>query len=294
MTKSPALTLHKLAPDPTVEWRHLLNFMDLNADDRMAMAQTTETLLHRANELVVGTYDYLLSVPETAVILGWEHGADEAHLAERRQFFAVWLARTLGLDTSDEFAGYLFTAGKLHAAHGLRKTIVPPTYINGAIGLVIAAFNTYMMEANLPAALIAKASSGWNKYLMAHLHLMLLGYEVAKELDAGAVTIPVTLYARMQKMIGKNKVTVHVHEGAETAVLLQKFFSYYPQARHDALKIVWESQENEEELWEKVAPAYIPKFGWRVLKNGRDLTYDGGFTAPLHTGDTIAIFPPGR
>ncbi len=294
MAESPILTLHKLAPDPTVEWQHLLNFMALSTDDRMAMAQTTETLLRRAPELVVGTYDYLLSVPETASILGWENGADEAHLAERRQFFAVWLARTLGLDTSDEFAHYLFHAGKLHAAHGPRKTFVPPTYINGAIGLVTAAFNTYMMEAELPAALIAKASSGWNKYLMAQLHMMLFGYEVAKELDAGGVAIPVILYARMQKMIGKNEVTVRVYEGAETAVLLQKFFGYYPKARHDALETVWESQENEEELWEKITPVYVPKFGWRVLKNGRDLSYDGGFTAPLHDGDTIAIFPPGR
>ncbi len=294
MTDSPVLTLHKLAPDPTAEWRQLLDFMVLSANDRMAMAQTTETLLRRAPELVVGTYDYLLSVPETAAILGWENGADEAHLAERRQFFAVWLARTLGLDTSEEFAHYLFMAGKLHAAHGPRKTFVPPTYINGAIGLVMASFSTYMLEADLPAALIAKASAGWNKYLMAQLHLMLLGYEVAMAIDDGAVAIPVTLYARMQKIVGKDEIVVHVHDGAETAVLLQKFFSYYPQARHDALETVWESQENEEELWEKVSPVYVPKFGWRVLKNGRDLNYGGGFTSPLHAGDTIAIFPPGR
>lgn len=294
MTNSPVLTLNTLAPDPAAEWRQLLSFMVLSADDRMAMAKTTETLLRRAPELVVGTYDYLLSVPETAAILGWENGADEEHLAERRQFFAVWLARTLGLDTSDEFAKYLFHAGKLHAAHGPRKTVVPPTYINGAIGLVTAAFSTYMLEADLPAALIAKASAGWNKYLMAQLHIMLLGYEVAKEMDTGAVAIPVTLYARMQKMVGKNEIVVHVHEGAETAVLLQKFFSYYPEARHDALETVWESHESEDELWEKVVPVYVPKFGWRVLKNGRDLKYGGGFTVPLHAGDTIAIFPPGR
>ena len=294
MTELPPLTLHKLAPDPSAEWKQSLAFMALGADDRLAMAQTTETLLRRAPELVVGTYDYLLSVPETAAILGWESGADEAHLAERRQFFAVWLARTLGLDTSDEFAHYLFHAGKLHAAHGPRKTFVPPTYINGAIGLVMASFSTYMLEAGLPAALIAKSSAGWNKYLMAQLHLMLLGYEVAMALDDGEAVIPVTLYARMQTMVGKSEVAVHVHEGAQTAVLLQKFFSYYPHARHDALETVWESRENEEDLWEKVAPVYVPKFGWRVLKNGRDLNYDGGFVAPLHTGDTIAIFPPGR
>ena len=38
MADSPALTLHKLAPDPTAEWRQLLDFMILPADARLAMA----------------------------------------------------------------------------------------------------------------------------------------------------------------------------------------------------------------------------------------------------------------
>lgn len=66
----------------------------------------------RRPELVAQTYDYLRHVPETAAILGWEESVDETHLEERRRFFTVWLARTLGLDTSDEFAHYLFRAGK--------------------------------------------------------------------------------------------------------------------------------------------------------------------------------------
>ncbi|MEZ4611776.1 MAG: hypothetical protein R2838_16305 [Caldilineaceae bacterium] len=49
-------------------------------------------------------YDYLLHQPETAAILGWEKGADPAHLAERRRFFTIWLARLLGMDFSDDLA----------------------------------------------------------------------------------------------------------------------------------------------------------------------------------------------
>ena len=57
-----------------------------------------EPLFRRGHELVVGNYDYLLAHHETAVILGWDSGADQEHLAERRRFFTVWLVLTLGLD----------------------------------------------------------------------------------------------------------------------------------------------------------------------------------------------------
>jgi molybdopterin converting factor small subunit len=33
---------------------------------------------------------------------------------------------------------------------------------------------------------------------------------------------------------------------------------------------------------------------WRVLLNGKDLSYIGGPAVPLHAGDEIHVFPPGR
>jgi len=139
-----ALEIHNLSPEPADEWRRLLRFVGLNAEDRRAMSRTVEALMHRAPEMVVDTYNYLQSVPETAAVLGWEAGFDEAHLEERRRFFTVWLARVLGMDTSDEFATYLFRAGKYHAAHGPRHIHVPPAYVTTSIGLVGAALlSTY-------------------------------------------------------------------------------------------------------------------------------------------------------
>ena len=77
---------------------------------------------------MVETYDYLLRHHETAVVLGWERGADQQHLSERRRFFSVWLARVIGLDLSDDLARYLFRAGQYHAGHGPRQTHVPPVF----------------------------------------------------------------------------------------------------------------------------------------------------------------------
>lgn len=294
MEQSPSLELHDLGPEPVQEWQRLLQFVGLNQGDRQAMATTVETLLQRAPELVIGTYDYLLSVPETAVILGWESGADETHLAERRRFFAVWLSRTLGIDTSDEFAYYLFRAGKFHAGHGPRHIHTPSVYVTGSIGLVQAAFARYMYEANLPGDRIAPALAGWSKYLTAQLHLMLTGYQAARELDQGDLPIRLTFFGRMRTIIGKSKMSAHIETGATAGDLLRKFFNYHPQARSAALECVWHTEEETDSLWLEPIPVYRPQWGWRVLRNGRDLSYNGGFTTPLNANDTIAIFPPGR
>ena len=115
-----------LASDPFDEWQRMLRFVNLKDDERGEMARTVEALLLRANEMVVQTYDYLRSFPETAEILGWETGVDEEHLEERRRFFTIWLSRTLGLDTSEEFARYLFRAGQYHAGHLLHAIWMTP------------------------------------------------------------------------------------------------------------------------------------------------------------------------
>jgi molybdopterin converting factor small subunit len=286
--------LHNLAPDPAEEWHRLLSFVGLNEQDKQAMSRTVETLMARATELVVNTYNHLLSVPETAVILGWESGADEAHLAERRRFFTVWLARTLGMDTSDEMAYYLFKAGKYHAAHGPRHIHTPPAYITTSIGLTGAAFAATMQDAHLPGAVIAPAMAGWNKYLSVQLHLMQHGYEIAREFDDGAFVIPVSLFGRIRQLVGQQKLEITVRQNSTAADLLRKFFNYFPQTRAAALNPIWHSHEKPDSAWVDVFPAYIPRNGWRVLLNGLDLTYNGGFSAILHKNDKIDIFPPGR
>jgi len=293
-TKSTTLELHNLAPEPAEEWNRLLNFVGLNQQDKLAMSRTVEPLMARATELVVNTYNHLLSVPETAAILGWEKGANEKHLEERRRFFTIWLARTLGMDTSDEMAYYLFKAGKYHAAHGPRRIHTPPAYITTAIGMTGATFASYMQDANLPGDIVAPAMIGWNKYLSVQLHLMQHGYEIAKDYDDGAFAIPITLFGRVRPLVGHRDLIITVRRNSTVEDLLRKFFNYYPQVRAEALNIVWQSHDKLDSDWMEVFPAYIPRNGWRVLHNGLDLNYNGGFTAPIHENDKIDIFPPGR
>ncbi|MFO3796857.1 MAG: protoglobin domain-containing protein [Anaerolineales bacterium] len=289
------LQLEQLLPSPEERWRHMLRFVGWGEASRQAAARSIEILFRHGHELVVNTYDYLRSVPETAAILGWEENVDESHLEERRRFFTLWLARTLGLDTSDEFAHYLFRAGKYHAGHGPRHIHTPAQYVIASIGLVQASFHHFMAEAGMDARSLAEASAAWSKYLSVQLDMMLLGYQVAKEVEQGDFPVHVQVFGRLRPLIGRDDFQVYVGRSNTVAEALRKFFNYFPQARQEALQPIWRSQEKKDSLWVEVYPSYIPRPAWRVLLNGRDLAYAGGFHQnTLKESDVLALFPPGR
>ena len=288
------LLFHGLEPDPVDEWQRMLRFAALGPDDWAAMAETVEALFRRGTELVVNVYDYLSSVPETAAILGWEESVDEAHLEERRRFFTIWLARTLGMDTSAELADYLFRAGIIHAGHGPRGIHVPHAYVRVSIGLVLSMFADYMREAGLDGQVVARAMKGWNKYLSVQLNQMELGYQVARDLDEGKFRVPVVVYGLLRAKMPQRETGVAVHPGATVEDVMRKFFNYHPVARREALDVIWEGHEKPDALWMEVVPSYRLKQGWRLLVNGREMEYLQGVDTPVDAQTRLELFPPGR
>lgn len=292
--KKFAFELRHLAPTPAEEWKRTLAFLGLGAAEKTAMSRSVEALMRYATDLVVQTYAHLQKFPETAAILGWEETVDAEHLEERRRFFTIWLARTLGLDTSDEFANYLFRAGKYHAGHGPRQIHTPPTYVTASIGSVLAFFAQVLGGAGLPAQDLAAAIGGWSKYLSAQLNLMLFGYHIARQFETGDLPIRVKLFGTLRPVIGKSEVIVRVNPQDTVAKVLEKFLNYYPEAQIHALESYWDTEERSHTEWLEVVPVYIFRKGWRILLNGRDLSYEGGYDCPITAQDEIAIFPPGR
>jgi molybdopterin converting factor small subunit len=296
---SRAWELSGLTPTPEEDWQSLRSFLNLGSADLEAMLATVEPLFRRGYELVVGNYDYLRSFPETAAILGWEQGFDEAHLAERRRFMTVWLARTLGLDFSTEFARYLFRAGQIHAAHGPRRIHVPERYVTGAISLVHAAFARFLSEEMPGAAVVPAALAGWNKVLALHLHMMMAGYHSALALDSGDFPVRLALFGQMRAALGRPEVTIHAADGSPAEAVLVKFFNYFPQARAPIFDTDWQEEEpppGSGTPWSVIRQRYRVKEhpAWRVLLNGRDLRWIGGPGVTLQRGDQISIFSPGR
>lgn len=295
--KATPWSISGLDPLPEEEWKRMLAFLSLADDEVAAMLTTVEALFKRGHELVTGTYDYLLQNSETASILGWDGGVDPQHLSERRRFFTVWLARLLGMDLSTDLAHYLFRAGKFHAAHGPRRTHVPPVYVTGSISLVNATFARFLMEELPGHPVIPRALAGWNKVLSLHLHLMQLGYQAALAMDNGDYPVTFSLFGRMRTVTAAQEVTMRLPDGADAQTALRKFFNYFPQARAEVFDVEWLAGEHDDARgtpWFTVKPSFAVKPMWRVLLNGKDLSFIGGPAVPVHAGDEIHVFPPGR
>lgn len=289
-----ALEIDGLAPDPREEWQRMLRFCLFDDAARQAAMPTVEALLSRARETVVGTYDYLSRVPETAAILGWETRVDPAHLEERRRFFSVWLTRTLALDRSDEFALYLFKAGRFHAGEGPRRIHTPDAYISGSIGHILAAFGVQAAEAGLPGAIIGPAMAAWSRYLSVQLNQMLFGYRLAMDMKRGSAALRLEVFGRLRPLVDDRAVVIRADDGAPIRDVLRKFFNCFPLAREQALQREWRSEESLNSPWTEVQSAFVPRYGWRVLVNGRDVEYLEGFDTPTGSGDEVSVFPPGR
>jgi len=291
---APNLTLADLRPGPVETWDTMRRFSGPTEPEIEAMRQTVDVLFQRGYELVTSTYDYLRKTPETAAILGWEQGVDEEHLAERRRFFTIWLARTLSIDLGTDFARYLFQAGQVHAGHGPRHIHTPAMWVTGSIGLVIGAFAKFIQEAHSDAAVVAPALSGWNKYLLMQLNQMLTGYEVARALGEGEIALLVKTYGRARHEWGRESITVQYRPGERVGDVLKRLVEYAPELREMLFEKSWQSEYSNRDLWMRVEPVYVLRGNWRVLVNGQDLRYYGGFERALNEGDTLDLFPPGR
>lgn len=283
-----------LEPTPTEEWERVARYVGFTRADQRAMTQTVEPLFAHGPAVVAETYAYLQRVPETAAILGWEQGADPAHLAERRRFFTIWMARTLGIDLGADFADYLFYAGKVHAGHGPRHIVVAEPWVTGAISLTQSTFARLIADNFHDAQLAVSAIAAWNKYLMIQLDLMLLGYRVARALDDGVFDVRVSFFGRLRDTTGAAARVARASSDATVAGLLRKVLNYYPNIRHQAMETTWRDDANPQSLWPRVEPLYVLQDGWRLLLNGKDLRYYGGYEVQVRADDDLALFPPGR
>ena len=285
--------LRDLPPDPREEWTRLLRFVGWGPADQEAALRSVEPLERAGGDFVAGTYDYLARVPETAAALGWGERVDPAELEERRRFFTVWLMRTLALDTSGEFALYLFRGGQLHAGRGARHADVPSAYVTTSMGLVLASFSQTLLDTRLPVDVAVPALGAWAKYLSVQLHLLLLGDRAARELEQGPRVVRCAVYAHLRPLIGTSVVPVRVGQPATVGDVLRKLLMCYPLLRDELLEREWESRTPENSLWEEEIPVYVLRRGWNVLLNGRDVQHEAGAATPVADADEVEIFPPG-
>jgi hypothetical protein len=158
--------------------RELMEFVELGDADVAAIRRSAPVVLAREAAFTDALYAHFLKFPATARFFLGEDGApDAARLARRKHSLARWLRETAEVATTQEFSYYLLAVGLSHShrAHGPGGA-VPPHFVVGAMSLAQSAL-ARVFQAELPDPQAAlEASCAWNKLLLVHLAVLLLGY----------------------------------------------------------------------------------------------------------------------
>lgn len=266
-----------LPPLPEEVFADLLAFGGLKEEDQRGMRLDAERLLADAASFVAQVYDHLSRHPGTARALGWEGRVPEEELYLRRAFFSAWFARTLGVDTSKEFAREVYRAGLWHGGMGPKRAHIPPEYV----GLAFALVGRYVAQR-------VRDVRPWLVYLSAQEEVMRKGFEAALALGEGRVAVRFQALGLAHPALPK---PVALRAGS-VGEALGKVFAAYPGLRDLALEAL--PGEEEAGLWLAPKILYPLRPRWAVLLNGRDVRYLEGLRTPLQEGDLLTLLPPGR
>ena len=157
--------------------RDMMEFVGLDEGDVAVIRGSAPVVLRHADRLTAALYEHFLAFPRSARFFLREDGSVDSERIERRKHsLARWLRETAEVATTQEFSYYLLAVAISHSnrARGPGGTI-PPHLMIGAMSLAQSAL-AGVFAADLPPAEAAKAGLAWNKLLLVHLSVLLLGY----------------------------------------------------------------------------------------------------------------------
>jgi hypothetical protein len=164
--------------------RELMAFVGLGESDVLAIRRSAPLVLAHEAELTAALYEHFLRFPESARFFLGEDGSPElARIERRKHSLGRWLRETAEVATTQEFSYYLLAVGLSHShrAHG-PGGVVPARLMVGAMSLAQTAL-AGIFAAEMPDAGEAlEASVAWNKLLLVHLNVLLLGYVPRSEM----------------------------------------------------------------------------------------------------------------
>lgn len=156
----------------------LIEFVGLDEADIEVIRTTAPHVLKHEETITSALYEHFLKFPYSARFFLNEDGSpDETRLARRKHSLGRWLRETAEAAMTHDFVYYLLAVGISHShrAHGPGGTI-PPQFVVGAMSLAQTTFASLLLDELGDAAQALKASVAWNKMLLLHLNVLLLGY----------------------------------------------------------------------------------------------------------------------
>ena len=158
--------------------REQMAFVGLGEADTETIRRTAPLLLRHEAAITEALYDHFLRFPETRRFFVGEDGAPDLPRLERRKHsLGRWLRETADVAMTHGFVYYLLAIALSHShrEHGPGGKI-PPQLMVGAMSLAQTAVAGVLREELADPSEALDASLAWNKLLLVHLNVLLLGY----------------------------------------------------------------------------------------------------------------------
>lgn len=158
--------------------RELMEFVDLGEADVTAIRRTAPIVLKHERALTTALYEHFLKFPSTARFFLHDDGSpDEQRLERRKHSLGRWLRETAEVVMTHDFVYYLLAVSLSHShrSHGPGGKI-PPQFMVSAMSIAQTAFAQIFQDELEDLSHAFAASIAWNKLLLIHLNVLLLGY----------------------------------------------------------------------------------------------------------------------
>jgi hypothetical protein len=158
--------------------RELMEFVELGDADVALIRRSAPVVLKHEHTLTEALYDHFLKFPATARFFLKEDGTPDTQRLERRKHsLGRWLRETAEVSMRHDFVYYLLSVSLSHSHREYGPGgKVPPQFMVGAISLVQTVLARIFQEEMDDVQQAFDAALAWNKLLMVHLNVLLLGY----------------------------------------------------------------------------------------------------------------------
>jgi hypothetical protein len=158
--------------------QELMDFVGLTEADIGVIRRSAPSLLKHADAITEALYAHFLKFPSAARFFLLADGTpDQPRLERRKHSLGRWLRDTAEAALTHDFLYALLAIGLSHSHRSLGPGgTIPPHLMVGAMSLAQSTFARIFQEeiSDLPEAF--EASIAWNKLLLIHLNVLLLGY----------------------------------------------------------------------------------------------------------------------
>jgi Protoglobin len=156
----------------------LMRFVDLGDADVATIRRTAPLVARHETSITAALYEHFLKFPATArFFLGADGTPDVERLERRKHSLGRWLRETAEVATTSEFSYYLLAVALSHShrTHGPGGA-VPARFMVGAMSVAQTALAQLFTGELGEGREAMDASVAWNKVLLVHLNVLLLGY----------------------------------------------------------------------------------------------------------------------